>query len=667
MKRLVFIALYIAGFFGNVQGQSNNNNITSVFLSRLPIVPDGTLWCGQFSSHSPNQQNGDVNHFLYRDAQDDAVIFDVRAPGCIKSMWATALDSSAVLKFYFDDENSPRYTIRAIDFYQGRLPGFSRPLVAYQRRGYYIRDSYAGNSFAPIFFQRSLRISVKGNPSFYHILYEKYPYGTKIDPAKTQEQHDFVLAAFGNQKTSVAKYPAQQIQSKLLPRQEINLFRQPGSGSIRSIEIETDTSAAFLKDVFIGMIWDEATQKDDKAPRLAFEATNNSRQYQVLAPIGMFFATPDYVLPVQSLPLSVERSGKDRLKLTCRFVMPYWRNARIILQNRSERSFSNIQSKIVYDATPYPENKTGYFTTFYRKGITEYGKDWLFFASPGTGWYVGTVQTCRLEHYCEGNEHFYMDGNRTPQINGTGTEDYYLGCFWPSKTYHSPFAGSVNDVRRLSGGDTSRFLTIFKEDYLFPAAYYRFHLEMPLPFYNAIDAKIQHGAEDNIASEYSSLAYAYLKSTPSLSETDFIDVGNASSRAFHGYHCSDMATPVSLLARYEGDNVYTTIQDEGLSHKGGRIRFTISIDPDNAEVRLRRRMDQAIARQEADVYIDGVFAGTWYDPQCNPVLRWYDSEFLLPSHLTKQKKQLAVELRVHGMAAPFSDFEYRAFCYKRFK
>ena len=667
MKQLIIIVLCITVILGHAQAQSDNGSSTSAFLSRLPVIPDGTVWCGQFSSHSPHQQNGDANYFLYRDDQGDAVIFDVKAPGCIKSMWATSIDSMAVLKFYFNGETTPRYKIRVLDFYQGRLPGFTQPLVSYDLRGYYRPDSYAGNSFAPIFFEKSLRISVEGKPTFYHILYEKYPYGTTIKPASVQEQRDFVLSAFTDQKMPVTKDPVDQLQSTLLPHQQINLFRQSGSGSIRSIEIETDTSVAFLKNVFIGMIWDEASQKEDQAPREVFEATNNSRQYQVLAPVGMFFATPDYVLPVQSLPLSVEKSGKDRLKLTCRFVMPYWRNARIILQNRSDASFPNIQAKIAYDTTPYPENKTGYFTTFYHQGVTEYGRDWLFFESPGTGWYLGTVQTCRLEHYCEGNEHFYMDGNRTPQINGTGTEDYYLGCFWPSKTYYSPFAGSVNDVRKLSGVDTTRFRTLFKEDYLFPAAYYRFHLEMPIPFYSAIDARIQHGAENNIASEYSSLAYTYLKPQPGLYETDLIDVGNASSRTVHNYSCSDAATPVSLLARYEGNNLHTTIQDDGLSHKSGRIRFAISIDPDNAGVRLRRRIDQATARQEADVYIDGVFAGTWYDPQCNPVLRWYDSEFQLPPRLTEHKKQLTVELRVRGTAAPFSDFEYRVFCYQHFK
>jgi hypothetical protein len=81
-----------------------------------------------------------------------------------------------------------------------------------------------------------------------------------------------------------------------------------------------------------------------------------------------------------------------------------------------------------------------YFTTLYHKGETTYGRDWPLYDSPGTGWFVGVVQSMQYEHYCEGNEHFYIDGAISPQINGTGSEDYYLGCFWPNRQYSSPFA-----------------------------------------------------------------------------------------------------------------------------------------------------------------------------------------------------------------------------------
>ena len=64
----------------------------------------------------------------------------------------------------------------------------------------------------------------------------------------------------------------------------------------------------------------------------------------------------------------------------------------------------------------------------------------------GWGKYVGTVQMMMGEHYCEGDEHFTMDNACTPQINGTGSEDYYLFCFWPNPQLTTPYNGTTTDV-----------------------------------------------------------------------------------------------------------------------------------------------------------------------------------------------------------------------------
>lgn len=651
--------------------QTPDHKTVSDVMAGMPLLPDGTIWAGQFSSHSPHQQNGDSGNFLYTDENGDAVIFDVIGAGCVRSMWGTVLDSAAILKFYFDGEEKPRYEMNSIDFYKGRFSSFPAPLVSYDRRGYYIRDSYAGNSFVPIHFNKSLKISVEGKPTFYHILFEKYP--EKSRAADPVADRNFISAAFHTSGGNVwlgggLKGHAQT--SALEPWKEIDLFRYSGGGSVRSVEIEVDSSAHFLEDVYIQMIWDDANANkgyEDEQNKFAYEKNEDSRLFHVMAPIGMFFVSPGRVSDVRSLPISVQRLDNGRVRMTCNFVMPFWRNARISLFNRSDKSFKAISSSVKFDEMLYPEDKTGYFTTFYRQGITEYGRDWLFCESPGTGWFIGAVQSCRLAHYCEGNEHFYMDGNKTPQINGTGTEDYYLGCFWPSLRYTSPFAGSVNDVRILSGGDPNAFLSLFKEDYEVPAVYYRFHMEMPIPFYSSIDARIQHGSESQIASEYSSLAYLYLRRRPVLVETDLLDVGNESSMRAHAYRTKGKVEAKSLTARYEGDYLYTSIDDKGLYHEGGQITFNASIDPQNSGVRIRRRTDQSVSRQKAMVYVDGKFAGTWYDPQSNNILMWYDSEFNIPSTLTKNKKNLRVKLVLDNPNSPFNDFEYRIFSLRDIK
>ncbi|GAA4300591.1 hypothetical protein GCM10023143_01700 [Compostibacter hankyongensis] len=342
--------------------------------------------------------------------------------------------------------------------------------------------------------------------------------------------------------------------------------------------------------------------------------------------------------------------------------MPFWRNAHIMLANKSSKDFNDITATVITSTTEYPEAQTGYFTTFYHKGMTEYGRDWAFCNYKGAGWFLGVVQSCRLEHYCEGNEHFYIDGNETPQINGTGTEDYYLGCFWPNIRYNTPFAGCVNDVRLLSGGDPNAYLKVFNKDYLVPATYYRFHLEMPIPFYSSMDAFIQHGAESNIQSEYASLAYLYIKNTPVLHEVDFMDVGSPASLSAHAYQSSGTLKKEKLTANYEGNYLYTNITASGFYHRAGETTFTVSIPKENAGIRLRRRTDQGSGPQSAAVYVNGKFAGNWVDPQTNKTLRWFDSEFDIPESLTRNQNSLQIKLVIKNKNA-FNDFNYRVLAY----
>ena len=652
MKEHAYILLFFL-LFCTIKGESQ---VVAERLQEMTILPDGNTWVGQFSSRSPHQLNGDVGHFLYRDDNGDAVIFDVHGPGCVRSMWATIVDTASVLKFYFDGEPVPRYSIRTTDFYMGKHPEFKYPAVSFEPKGYYLLDAKAGNSFVPIPFEKGLRISVEGDPAFYHVLYERYPFNRQYNP-QYKKYIDAVFQSSG-QRQKEGNYSICHVDS-LAPGKSKEVFFESGQGEINSIEINAPADERFLQDIWITMVWDSdntpgATDMEGKP---LWEERRRSALSDVEAPIGFFFGSPYYVRKVTTLPVSVIPDGNGRVKLLSNFVMPYGRNGRIMLSNRSDSLFvGDVECKIGVEKGNNNSEK-GYFTTVYRKGMTEYGRDWVFCDEEGTGSFLGVVQSCRLEHYCEGNEHFYIDGNLTPQINGTGTEDYYLACLWPNIEFNTPFAGCVGDVRIQSGGDTDKEFAIFPEDYLLPSVYYRFHMEMPIPFLSKIDARIEHGVANRTYSDYASLAYLYLKRKPVMVVSDFIDIGSKSSRKQHGYK-ADSGVAVELTASYEGDRHRTLITDKGMCHESGKITFSVAVNEKNRGVRLRRRMDQTNACQRARVYVDGQYVGDWYDPIQNNVLKWRDSEFMLPSEITSGKEKLQIQLVVDGSSAPFTEFEY---------
>ena len=97
----------------------------------------------------------------------------------------------------------------------------------------------------------------------------------------------------------------------------------------------------------------------------------------------------------------------------------------------------------------------------------------------------------------------------------------------------------------------------------------------------------------------------------------------------------------------------------------GEITFKISIDPDNQGVRLRRRIDQKVPCQKADVYIDEKYAGCWYYGYHNEYLRWFDLDFELHPDYSRGKDSLDVKLKLTSDDGKesFTDFRYDVFCY----
>jgi hypothetical protein len=601
-------------------------------LDQLPLLPRDVS-VHEFSSHNKKGVNGDADWFLYKDAGGDAVVFDAVGPGCVRSIWQTCFPPEQIMKFYFDGETKPRYAMPSVDFYRGKNPDFPPPLNSYEKMGYYVEEAYAGNCFTPIPFAKSLKIAFQGPVAFHHFIYERYPFGTPVTTFTGKENREYLLKAFA-QKGEELNPPADEqvihISIKeLKPDERVDLFSAPRANTVTRLVIEGDGTEEFLRQVELEMQWDESPRPD------------------VRAPLGMFFGPAVRPEAVRSLPTKVELLPEGRIRLTSYFRMPFWRKARISLLNRSSgaaKSTGPISADIHLIPQRYAENETGYFSALYRDGRTEMARDWLFFDAAGTGRFVGVVQTMLGSHYCEGNEHFSVDGASMPQINGTGTEDYYLACLWPNPNYNLPFAGCVGDIKKQPG----------------TACYYRFHLEAPLPFYGSLDARIQHGGMSDVVSHYQSLGFCYLRKRPVLRQTDFLDVANESSERAHGYQAAQAKLTDELESSYEGGAAGTLVRDRGRTHDGGEIAFTAAIDPDNHGVRLRRRLDQGTARQSADVYVNDQFAGTWYHPDQNPYLRWFDSEYDLPAEVTRGKSELKIRLAVKQGEGygPFNDFRY---------
>ena len=593
-------------------------------LSRLPVLDSDRVTL-QAASFDRRNENGDFNQFLYKDSDDSMVMFDDRGSGVIKSIWTAIATDDTEICFYFGGSSTPRWTVTLRGLFTGGIPELSGVGNTYEHRGHGGEPAEAGNLFIPIPYENGLKITARGFQNFYyHIMYE-HSADDRVDTLLL-DRKDVITDTFRDAFAGRRTLPAAKkiVKEMTLSSMYTNLWSADKPGVITELTVKAS------KDVDLTQIGLDAAWDGDLISAVA-------------TPLSHLFAVPLGYTDITSHAVECRTEG-DQAVMSC--YMPFWKSAELTLVKHTDDEVK-LTVEISVAENNYDPDTTGYFHADYREGKTELFGDWLLGQFDGRGSIVGMVQTCHGGQYCEGNEHFYINGSRSPQINGTGTEDFYLGCYWPNTKYDSVCGGCVNDVFELGDGT-------FRGAFATPTAYYRYLHDMPINFTDGIKLAIQHGAVGQTYSDYSSLCLSYRRDDAAMIQTDFIAVGSAGSRSLHGYE-ADTATAVTLTSQMEGDRAEERMSRDGYIHEGGEISFFAALRRDNKGACLRRMIDQSISPQSAEVYVDGEYVGVWCDPGYNCVAAFADSDFYIPQRFTVGADAVRVTLKPKGA---YSDFEY---------
>ena len=281
----------------------------------------------------------------------------------------------------------------------------------------------------------------------------------------------------------------------------LTLLDEAGPGLISHLWVTiASDDPAHLKALVLRMYWD-----GEASP-------------SVETPVGDFFGLGlgDYHM-YQSLPLSV---GSDKA-LNSFFPMPFQKHARITVTNegaqKTDAFYFNIDYRKYNKSLP---SELLYFHAQYRQAAPAKGwtnqwhsngdaivndkknlngeGNYVWMEATGRGHFAGVTMSV-LENqdgwWGEGDDMFFVDGESMPSINGTGSEDYFLGAWdfgghpFSYGLYGAPVVG-----QEVAGG---RWLL------------YRFHLDSPITFTKSLRATIEHGHANVRSDNYFSVAYWY--------------------------------------------------------------------------------------------------------------------------------------------------------------
>ena len=245
---------------------------------------------------------------------------------------------------------------------------------------------------------------------------------------------------------------------------------------------------------------------------------DNETTPSVETPIGDFFGLGlgDYFL-YESTPLAV---GSD-MALNSFFRMPFQSHGRITVTNQGKEAVDHFYFNLDYQAyrKPLPAD-TLYFHAQYRQATPAHGWDnhwtsnyeptiegkknldgrdnYVWLEAIGRGHFVGVTMSVLQNQdgwWGEGDDMFFIDGEAVPSINGTGSEDYFLGA-WDFGSHPFAYATFGAPVKgdEVAGGRSS---------------VYRFHLDSPIPFTKSLKATIEHGHANHRSDNFFSVAYWY--------------------------------------------------------------------------------------------------------------------------------------------------------------
>jgi hypothetical protein len=487
-------------------------------LTKLAIPPQPGEMAGCQSSYDrKSKYDPETDTYLEWGANADAwaanehegePVFECDGPGVIWRTWFGALIDGTIT-IYIDDMETPavktslrEYLFRflyTVD--DGNCPN----MTPTPSRGF--------NRLIPIPFNKKCRIFLSDAGAwFFHFTYQKMPAGTVLPAYNDDIDRALGMGLRSTERTLQLRgeYPYANEDEKLRKTctatieagQTVELFRDDISGAITKIRWDLNDvchadRARVMEALRLKIYWD------------------GREEPAVTAPFGAFFGSYPGYNPYRTLPMSMHGGCCYSY-----FYMPY-RSARMTITNTSCEPIVVTVNLTYEKITDEEADAAMRFCARFQAGGEWDGLDRSRFARGGDRWpdwpvlrLQGTGRFCgfalhvnnafpdvlpdikwwegELIHWPKGNcfwwgegdEKFFVDGEKFPSTFGTGTEDYFgFSCSanWPFITFDSAYVAQSSVDSKNNNGHTSLV---------------RFQVSDNVPFQTSFDAFLEKYRDD---------------------------------------------------------------------------------------------------------------------------------------------------------------------------
>jgi hypothetical protein len=422
---------------------------------------------------------------------DKVVLMDVKGPGCIWRTWSATPDKGHV-RIYLDGATQPAVDLPFTGYFDRKNSPFTREQIVYQTK------ANGFDNFTPIPFQKSCKILADQDwGNYFHFNYTRFSPTTKVPTfhlplSKTDEaaldKANTVFSKCGDDPHGPrAGEKTETLHSTTPAGEHGDVVQFKGTGAITGLRIKfadgempTDVEA-------------QRTFLHQLALRITFDG---AKEPQVWVPFGDFFGNSAGAVPHLELPSGMKEDGT----WYAYWYMPFGQGATITLDNDSPKSVSLTWEVVHAPLDKSPASLLRFHAKWHRDAAEpmppDRQPDWLLLQTQGKGRYVGTqlhVWNPLGGWWGEGDEKWFIDGEKMPSSIGTGSEDYF-GYAWSS--------GSTF-VQALHAQD-------YNDNNQGHVSVNRWHIADNLPFHTQFEGVIEKYFPDERGTLYAATVFWYL-------------------------------------------------------------------------------------------------------------------------------------------------------------